>query len=53
MTVGSGPKGALAQRWNGTAANCWGVGGTLNPGAPGAGARIIAHWNGAKWALVG
>jgi hypothetical protein len=35
------------------AANCWAVGGTINPGAPGAGQRIIAHWNGAKWALMG
>jgi hypothetical protein len=35
------------------AVNCWAVSGTLNPGAPGAGERIIAHWNGARWALVG
>jgi hypothetical protein len=35
------------------AANCWAVGGTIDPGAPDAGRRIIAHWNGAKWALVG
>jgi hypothetical protein len=35
------------------AANCWAVGGTGNPGAPGAGRPLIAHWNGATWALVG
>jgi hypothetical protein len=36
-----------------SAANCWAVGGSLNPGAPGKQLSIIEHWNGAKWSLVG
>jgi hypothetical protein len=35
-----------------TASGCWAVGGTANPGAPGAGQHIIARWNGTKWSLV-
>jgi hypothetical protein len=32
--------------------NCWAVGSTLNPGAPGVTQRIIEHWNGRKWSLA-
>jgi hypothetical protein len=34
------------------AADCWAVGGSGNPGAPGRAHRVIEHWNGTTWTLV-
>jgi hypothetical protein len=35
------------------AADSWAVGGSLSHGAPGRAHRIIEHWNGTTWTLVG
>ena len=36
-----------------TASDCWAVGGSGSTGEPGLASRIIEHWNGAAWFLVG
>jgi hypothetical protein len=36
-----------------TASDCWAVGGSGSTGEPGLASRIIEHWNGTKWSLVG
>ena len=36
-----------------SAADCWAVGSSLSPGAPGRDLSIIEHWNGFKWSLAG
>ena len=36
-----------------TASDCWAVGGSGSTGEPGLASRIIEHWNGTRWSLVG